>query len=145
VLKESRIATSTPLHGPCSSAIDGAKNKASRPPSTRLRLHDRSCRAASIPSTRAHGVAERRRLGDLILKTLNLCEKDAEIGPKLAQKFEHVLVDEFQDTTGRNIAGASLSSATGICACRRRRSIHLWLAGGDLRNILDFEAITRAR
>src|SRR5206468_9209652 len=35
---------------------------------------------------------------DILLKVLELCEKDAEVGPELARKFRYVLVDEFQDT-----------------------------------------------
>src|SRR5438270_277094 len=80
--------------------------------------------------------------GDLILKTLNLCEKDAEIGPKLAQKFQHVLVDEFQDTNRTQYRLVHhLSSATGnLCVVGDDdQSIYGW-RGADLRNILDFEA-----
>jgi DNA helicase-2/ATP-dependent DNA helicase PcrA len=79
--------------------------------------------------------------GDLILKTLTLCEKDDEIGPKLAQKFEHVLVDEFQDTNRTQYRLVHhLSSATGnLCVVGDDdQSIYGW-RGADLRNILDFE------
>src|SRR5262245_38683777 len=78
---------------------------------------------------------------DLILKTLKLCEKDPEIGPKLAEKFDHVLVDEFQDTNRTQYRLVNhLANATGnLCVVGDDdQSIYGW-RGADLRNILDFE------
>jgi DNA helicase-2/ATP-dependent DNA helicase PcrA len=79
--------------------------------------------------------------GDLLLKALWLCERDAEVGPKLADKFAHVLVDEFQDTNRvqyRLVRHLS-SRHHNLCVVGDDdQSIYRW-RGADLRNILDFE------
>ena len=79
--------------------------------------------------------------GDLLLKALRLCERDPEVGPRLAHRFEYVLVDEFQDTNHVQYRLVKhLSSAHhNLCVVGDDdQSIYGW-RGADLRNILDFE------
>jgi DNA helicase-2/ATP-dependent DNA helicase PcrA len=79
--------------------------------------------------------------GDLILKALVLCERDEEVGKKLAEKFDHVLVDEFQDTnrTQYRLVHHLSSKSGNLCVVGDDdQSIYGW-RGADLRNILDFE------
>jgi ATP-dependent DNA helicase UvrD/PcrA len=80
--------------------------------------------------------------GDLLLKALWLCERDPNVGPELAGKWAHVLVDEFQDTNRvqyqlvRHLA----SRSHNLCVVGDDdQSIYRW-RGADLRNILDFES-----
>ena len=80
--------------------------------------------------------------GDLLLEALRLCENDPLVGPKLAERFDHVLVDEFQDTNRVQYRLVRhLSARTGnLCVVGDDdQSIYRW-RGADLRNILDFEA-----
>jgi DNA helicase-2/ATP-dependent DNA helicase PcrA len=79
--------------------------------------------------------------GDLLLKCLRLCERHPETSVKLAEKFEHVLVDEFQDTNRVQYRFVRhLASAHGnLCVVGDDdQSIYAW-RGADVRNILDFE------
>jgi DNA helicase-2/ATP-dependent DNA helicase PcrA len=78
--------------------------------------------------------------GDLLLLALKLCHHE-EVGPKLAEKFEHVLVDEFQDTNQvqyRLVRHLSSHSRNLCVVGDDDQSIYRW-RGADLRNILDFE------
>jgi DNA helicase-2/ATP-dependent DNA helicase PcrA len=143
VLKELAVADKYATPRAMLSAIDGAKNKGISA------AEYEGWDYMSDIVERVYPVYQERMeaqngvdFGDLILKTLDLCEKDDEIGPKLAQKFQHVLVDEFQDTNRTQYRLVHhLSSATGnLCVVGDDdQSIYGW-RGADLRNILDFEA-----
>jgi DNA helicase-2/ATP-dependent DNA helicase PcrA len=85
---------------------------------------------------RANGVD----FGDLLLKALSLCEHP-EVGPKLAQRFDHVLVDEFQDTNRvqYQLVRHLTRTTHNLCVVGDDdQSIYSW-RGADVRNILDFE------
>jgi DNA helicase-2/ATP-dependent DNA helicase PcrA len=79
--------------------------------------------------------------GGLLLHTLRLCVGDTPAAHQLAERFDHVLVDEFQDTN-------SVQYKLVRCLSHRTRSItvvgdedqsiYKW-RGADIRNILDFE------
>jgi ATP-dependent DNA helicase UvrD/PcrA len=79
--------------------------------------------------------------GGLLLKTLQLCASGSPAADEIADRFDHVLVDEFQDTNSVQYRLVSLLA-------RRRgsitvvgdedQSIYRW-RGADIRNILDFE------
>src|SRR5882724_11020535 len=79
--------------------------------------------------------------GGLLLKTLQMCVGDTPAAHLLAERFDHVLVDEFQDTN-------SVQYKLVRCLSHRTRSItvvgdedqsiYKW-RGADIRNILDFE------
>jgi DNA helicase-2/ATP-dependent DNA helicase PcrA len=79
--------------------------------------------------------------GGLLLHTLRMCVGDTPAAHLLAERFDHVLVDEFQDTN-------SVQYKLVRCLSNRTRSItvvgdedqsiYKW-RGADIRNILDFE------
>ncbi len=78
---------------------------------------------------------------DLLLMSTNLLADNPDIRDKYAQRFHHVLVDEFQDT---NIAQYNLikylSSAHNnvFCVGDPDQSVYRW-RGADYRNVLRFE------
>ena len=78
---------------------------------------------------------------DLLLMTTNLLADYPDVREKYAQRFRHVLVDEFQDT---NIAQYNLikhlSSAhhNVFCVGDPDQSVYRW-RGADYRNVLRFE------
>jgi DNA helicase-2/ATP-dependent DNA helicase PcrA len=78
---------------------------------------------------------------DLLLKVLELFEAQPGVRDAYAQRFRHVLVDEYQDTNRvqyllmRHLAG--LHGNLTVCG-DPDQSIYAW-RGADVRNILDFE------
>jgi DNA helicase-2/ATP-dependent DNA helicase PcrA len=79
--------------------------------------------------------------GDLLLEALRLCDDNEEVGDKLARRFDHVLVDEFQDTNNvqyRLVRHFTRHSHNLCVVGDDDQSIYRW-RGADLRNILDFE------
>ncbi len=78
---------------------------------------------------------------DLLLMTTNLLTDHPDVRDKYAQRFHHVLVDEFQDT---NVAQYNLikhlSSAhhNVFCVGDPDQSVYRW-RGADYRNVLRFE------
>jgi DNA helicase-2/ATP-dependent DNA helicase PcrA len=142
VLKDLAIADRFATPRAMLSAIDAAKNKGvSADEFTGWDyMSDLVARVYPVYQERLEG-QNGVDFGDLILKALRLCERDAEVGPKLAERFDHVLVDEFQDTNRTQYRLVHhLSSRTGnLCVVGDDdQSIYGW-RGADLRNILDFE------
>jgi DNA helicase II / ATP-dependent DNA helicase PcrA len=79
--------------------------------------------------------------GDLLLHALRLCQAGDEVSALLARRFEHVLVDEFQDTNRVQylLAQHFARGCRNLCVVGDDdQSIYRW-RGADLRNILDFE------
>jgi DNA helicase-2/ATP-dependent DNA helicase PcrA len=78
---------------------------------------------------------------DLLLLTTNLLADNLDVREKYAQRFRHVLVDEFQDT---NIAQYNLISYLSsyhhnvFCVGDPDQSVYRW-RGADYRNVLRFE------
>lgn len=78
---------------------------------------------------------------DLLTKTAELFEKNAEIRAKWQRKFRHILIDEYQDT---NIVQYKLikllvNEERNICVVGDDwQSIYSW-RGADFTNILNFE------
>lgn len=78
---------------------------------------------------------------DIILKTLELFEKHPQVLEKYAQRFQYIMVDEYQDTnTAQYNLVRMLAGAHGnICVVGDDdQSIYGW-RGANIRNILDFE------
>jgi DNA helicase II / ATP-dependent DNA helicase PcrA len=78
---------------------------------------------------------------DLLVHAVRLLEDHADVGSRYAERFLHVLVDEYQDTNHaqyrivRRLAGGH----GNVCVVGDDdQSIYGW-RGADLRNILDFE------
>jgi DNA helicase II / ATP-dependent DNA helicase PcrA len=77
---------------------------------------------------------------DLLLKVRDLCN-DREIGPELESKFDHVLVDEFQDTNlvqYRLVRHFVKRSRNITVVGDDDQSIYGW-RGAEPRNLLDFD------
>jgi DNA helicase-2/ATP-dependent DNA helicase PcrA len=79
--------------------------------------------------------------GSLLLLALKLCHPDSPAAAELAQRFDHVLVDEFQDTNSvqyRLVRFLSNRTQSITVVGDEDQSIYKW-RGADIRNILDFE------
>jgi len=76
-----------------------------------------------------------RDFADQLLDTLRLFEKHEELIPR----FEHVLIDEYQDVNSTQIKLVDLLSPENLfCVGDPRQSIYGW-RGSDIRYILNFE------
>ena len=81
---------------------------------------------------------------DLIIKTLDLLEQFTDVGDYYRNKFEYILVDEYQDTNRVQyllvkILGQKKSSKENVFVVGDEdQSIYGW-RGADIQNILDFE------
>jgi DNA helicase II / ATP-dependent DNA helicase PcrA len=79
--------------------------------------------------------------GGLLLHTLRLCVGDTPTAHQLAERFDHVLVDEFQDTNSvqyKLVRSFSHRTRSITVVGDEDQSIYKW-RGADIRNILDFE------
>jgi DNA helicase II / ATP-dependent DNA helicase PcrA len=141
VLKDLGIADRFATPRAMLSAIDAAKNRGEGPDT--LQGHDYFsdlvARVYPVYQDRlekANGVD----FGDLLLKTLKLCA-DEDVGKRLAERFDHVLVDEFQDTNRvqYDLVNHLTRRSKNLCVVGDDdQSIYSW-RGADVRNILDFE------
>jgi DNA helicase II / ATP-dependent DNA helicase PcrA len=141
LLKEQGVADSvTPRT--VQTLIDRAKNRAVDPGAQgpgRTYAHDIA--AALYPVYQAALAREDGvDFNDLLLKVLELADHP-EVGPELARRFRHVLVDEFQDTNlvqyrlVRHLAGRSRNLTV---VGDDDQAIYGW-RGAEPRNLLDFE------
>src|SRR5439155_26042999 len=78
---------------------------------------------------------------DLLLEAVRLLKAASQVREKYARRFEHILVDEYQDTNRpqyellRQLASVHHT----VCAVvAEHQSIYSW-RGADIRNILEFE------
>jgi DNA helicase II / ATP-dependent DNA helicase PcrA len=141
VLKDLGVADRFATPRAMLSAIDGAKNRGEGPDA--FVGHD----YFSDLVARVYPVYQQRLeqsngvdFGDLLLKTNKLCA-DADVGKRLADRFDHVLVDEFQDTNRVQYDLVNHLSARTHNLCvvgDDDQSIYSW-RGADVRNILDFD------
>jgi len=79
---------------------------------------------------------------DLLMNMVTLCKQHPAVLAELQQRFQYVLVDEYQDTNHAQfmIASAIAAGHKNIMATGDPdQSIYGW-RGADLNNILDFEA-----
>ena len=78
---------------------------------------------------------------DLLLKELELLKTHAEVREKWREKFQHILIDEYQDTNviQYNIVKLLVNESRNICVVGDDwQSIYSW-RGADYTNILNFE------
>ena len=78
---------------------------------------------------------------DLLLEAVRLLKSSAEVRQKYARRFEHILVDEYQDTNRPQyeLLRQLASEHHNVCAVGDEdQSIYSW-RGADIRNILEFE------
>lgn len=79
---------------------------------------------------------------DLLLKTANLLRKHADVLAELRERYQYLLIDEYQDTNHSQfvIAHSLAAEHKNICSTGDPdQSIYAW-RGADIRNILDFES-----
>lgn len=79
---------------------------------------------------------------DLLLFTVAILDKNEEIRAKYQERFQYILVDEYQDTNGAQYQLTKLLAAKHHNLCvvgDADQSIYGW-RGADIRNIMDFEA-----
>jgi DNA helicase II / ATP-dependent DNA helicase PcrA len=79
--------------------------------------------------------------GGLLLTALQLCKAECPAAPELVRLFDHVLVDEFQDTNSVQyhlVRFFSQRTSSITVVGDEDQSIYRW-RGADIRNILDFE------
>ncbi len=124
------------------SAIDGAKNRGEGP--EQFVAHD----YFSDLVAKVYPVYQQRLrqsggvdFGDLLLYLQALLQREDEHGQRLRRRFEHVLVDEFQDTNRVQYRLVRLLSQTTrnlVVVGDDDQAIYGW-RGADVRNILDFE------
>ena len=87
------------------------------------------------------GEADAADFGDLLRLTVRLLREDKELAGYLADRFRHLLVDEFQDTNKVQYDLVSLLSARHRNLCvvgDDDQSIYGW-RGANIANILGFE------
>lgn len=78
---------------------------------------------------------------DLLLKELELLQKNPSVRKKWQEKFKHILIDEYQDTNvvQYNIVKLLVNEQKNICVVGDDwQSIYSW-RGADFTNILNFE------
>ncbi len=78
---------------------------------------------------------------DLLLKTVQLLRRHPDVLAELQERFQYVLIDEYQDTNHAQfvIANALAAKHGNICATGDPdQSIYGW-RGADISNILEFE------
>ncbi len=124
------------------SAIDGAKNKGEGP--EQYKPHD----YFSDLVAKVYPLYQQRLLqsgavdfGDLLLNLQKLLRREDDAGVRLRKRYEHVLVDEFQDTNRVQYNLVKLLSSTSrnlVVVGDDDQAIYGW-RGADVRNILDFE------
>jgi DNA helicase II / ATP-dependent DNA helicase PcrA len=90
---------------------------------------------------RALGLANALDFEDLLLKAMRLAEADTIVGRSLRERFQHVLVDEFQDTNHvqYRLVRALSARARNLCVVGDDdQSIYRW-RGADVRIIRGFQ------
>jgi DNA helicase II / ATP-dependent DNA helicase PcrA len=78
---------------------------------------------------------------DLLMKTAKLLETDSEVRKSLEDRYQYVMIDEYQDTNHTQfvIANKIAANHRNICVVGDPdQSIYAW-RGADISNILDFE------
>ncbi len=78
---------------------------------------------------------------DLIVKTVELFQKNLEVLQFYQRKFKYIMVDEYQDTNKAQYEMVKLLAASNKNICvvgDDDQCIYAW-RGADIRNILDFE------
>ncbi|HET7824824.1 MAG TPA: UvrD-helicase domain-containing protein, partial [Anaeromyxobacter sp.] len=126
------------------SAIDEWKGLALRPEELRLADHDVEGQLAREVYARyqaALGRAGAADFGDLLMRPVRLLEEDDRVRQRWQGRFEHVLVDEFQDTNPVQYRLLRLLAGSRGNACvvgDDDQAIYAW-RGASVENILGFD------
>jgi DNA helicase-2/ATP-dependent DNA helicase PcrA len=126
------------------SRIDGWKGRALRPEDVEPGAHDLEGRLAREVYLRYEAALARAGavdFGDLLMRPVRLLEADDGLRRRWAERFEHVLVDEFQDTNPVQYRLLKLlaGSRGNVCVVGDDdQAIYRW-RGADVENILGFD------
>jgi DNA helicase-2/ATP-dependent DNA helicase PcrA len=127
------------------SRIDGWKGLALRPGELGLGQHDVEGQLARDVYARYEAALSRAGaadFGDLLMKPVRLLEEDEALRRRWAGRFEHLLVDEFQDTNPVQYRLLRLLAGPrgNVCVVGDDdQAIYRW-RGADVENILGFDA-----
>ena len=124
--------------------IDQWKNAGDLPAAAAEKARDIEARQASeIYATYQRLLTEANALdfGDLLLLTVDLFDRFPEVLRHYQERWQYLLIDEYQDTNGVQYRLVKLLSALhgNVCVVGDpQQSIYGW-RGADVNNILDFE------
>ena len=143
-LKDCEIDAASLPPGRVLEAISTLKNKLIDADAFKLQAEDFFSRTlAKVYARYQRLLTERNGLDfdDLLMKAALLLENDATVCRELSDRFQYVLIDEYQDTNHAQyrLAKALVSHHSNICATGDPdQSIYRW-RGADIRNIMAFE------
>src|SRR5205814_802833 len=126
------------------SAISSAKNKLMSPEGFSASAHDfytKSVARVYAAYEKALKVNNALDFDDLLLRPAYVFRDHSDILKQLQQKFQYILIDEYQDTNhAQYVIAHSLALAhRNLCVVGDPdQSIYAW-RGADIQNILDFE------
>jgi DNA helicase-2/ATP-dependent DNA helicase PcrA len=126
------------------SRIDRWKGLALRPGELRLGDYDVEGQLAREVYVRYEAALHRAGaadFGDLLMRPVRLLEEDEGLRRRWAERFEHVLVDEFQDTNPvqYRLLGLLAGPRGNVCVVGDDdQAIYRW-RGADVENILGFD------
>ena len=127
------------------SSISDAKQKLQNAEAFASQAADFYSRTVAKVYTRYSQILERNNaldFDDLLLRTVAMLKQHEPIRRQLQERFQYVMIDEYQDTNHAQfmIAHALASGHQNLCATGDPdQSIYGW-RGADLGNILDFES-----
>ncbi|HEY1683688.1 MAG TPA: UvrD-helicase domain-containing protein [Tepidisphaeraceae bacterium] len=125
-------------------AISAAKNQLMGPADYAGQAGDFYSRQVSRIYTKYQSLLEQNGaldFDDLLLKTAEAFRKFSDVLAELQERFQYILIDEYQDTNKAQyiIAHALAHKHQNICVVGDPdQSIYAW-RGADIRNILEFE------
>ncbi len=144
LLKENKVPTTVNPRA-ISSAIDRAKNDGLSPEELATeRRPDLDARVPEIYRQYQRRLQEANAVdfGDLIGHTIRLFDASPSLLERYRHKFNHVLVDEYQDTNHsqyRLLTQLADHGPRNICVVGDEDQSIYSFRGADIRNILDFE------
>ena len=142
LLKEQGISEKRLKPRAAASFIDRAKNRGQKPEDlTDLRPDERILGDLYRAYQQRLKAANALDFGDLLLLCVELFEQFQEIRRRWQQRFEHILIDEFQDTNQVQYRLTRLLAEGGARLCvvgDDDQAIYRW-RGADVANILQFD------
>ena len=125
------------------SRISHAKNRMEGPGAFESAWNPREQHFATLYGLYTKALADARALDfdDLLLKAVELFQTSESARERYSRQFQHVMVDEYQDTNRPQylLIQALTARHRNLCVVGDPdQSIYKW-RGADLRNILDFE------
>jgi DNA helicase-2/ATP-dependent DNA helicase PcrA len=139
VIKEIGINSLNPAD--LQSSFSTAKNGRTDPAETLGRLENPQILQVFKAYQKALKAAGALDFDDLLLRTIELFEQREDVLTQHRNRFEHILVDEYQDTNHPQFRLVSLLAPPQLNVCAvgdDDQSIYRW-RGADIENILRFE------